>query len=136
VGRQQCRRICRRISAYRAGFLPEERREIEAKLNSGELLAVISTSALELGIDIGDLDLCILVGYPGTIVATLQRGGRVGRSGQESGTVMIAGEDALDQYFMRHPDELFKREPEAAVVNPNNPGIWPSIWCVRQRSCR
>ncbi len=112
-----------RISAYRAGFLPQERREIEAKLNSGELLAVISTSALELGIDIGDLDLCILVGYPGTIVATLQRGGRVGRSGQESGTVLIAGEDALDQYFMRHPDELFKREPEAAVINPNNPGI-------------
>lgn len=112
-----------RISAYRAGFLPEERREIEAKLNNGELLAVISTSALELGIDIGDLDLCILVGYPGTIVATLQRGGRVGRSGQESGTVLIAGEDALDQYFMRHPDELFSREPEAAVINPNNPGI-------------
>jgi len=112
-----------RISAYRAGFLPEERRDIEAGLNSGDLLAVISTSALELGIDIGDLDLCILVGYPGTIVATLQRGGRVGRSGQESATIMIAGEDALDQYFMRHPDELFKREPEAAVVNPNNPGI-------------
>jgi len=112
-----------RISAYRAGFLPEERRDIEAGLNSGKLLAVISTSALELGIDIGDLDLCILVGYPGTIVATLQRGGRVGRSGQESATIMIAGEDALDQYFMRHPDELFKREPEAAVVNPNNPGI-------------
>ncbi len=87
-----------RISAYRAGFLPQERRDIEAKLTSGELLAVISTSALELGIDIGDLDLCVLVGYPGTIVATLQRGGRVGRSGQESGMVMIAGEDALDQY--------------------------------------
>jgi DEAD/DEAH box helicase domain-containing protein len=112
-----------RISAYRAGFLPQERREIEAKLTSGELLAVISTSALELGIDIGDLDLCFLVGYPGTIVATLQRGGRVGRSGQESGMVMIAGEDALDQYFMRHPEDLFKREPEAAVINPNNPGI-------------
>jgi len=112
-----------RISAYRAGFLPQERREIEAKLNSGELLAVISTSALELGIDIGDLDLCFLVGYPGTIVATLQRGGRVGRSGQESGMVMIAGEDALDQYFMRNPEELFRREPEAAVINPDNPGI-------------
>ena len=112
-----------RISAYRAGFLPQERREIEAKLTSGELLAVISTSALELGIDIGDLDLCFLVGYPGTIVATLQRGGRVGRSGQESGMVMIAGEDALDQYFMRHPNDLFNREPEAAVINPHNPGI-------------
>jgi len=112
-----------RISAYRAGFLPGERREIEAKLNSGELLAVISTSALELGIDIGDLDLCLLVGYPGTVVATLQRGGRVGRSGQASGMIMIAGEDALDQYFMRNPEDLFRREPEAAVINPDNPGI-------------
>jgi len=112
-----------RISAYRAGFLPEERREIEARLAKGELLAVISTSALELGIDIGDLDLCLLVGYPGSVVATWQRGGRVGRSGQDSALVLIAGEDALDQYFMRHPKEFIKREPEAAVVNPYNPDI-------------
>ncbi|MFO7970949.1 MAG: DEAD/DEAH box helicase, partial [Desulfobacterales bacterium] len=112
-----------RISAYRAGFLPEERREIEMRLAKGELLAVISTSALELGIDIGDLDLCLLVGYPGSVVATWQRGGRVGRSGQDSALVLIAGEDALDQYFMRHPKEFMKREPEAAVVNPFNPDI-------------
>lgn len=112
-----------RISAYRAGFLPKERREIEARLAQGDLLAVISTSALELGIDIGDLDLCFLVGYPGSIVATWQRSGRVGRSGQDSALVLIAGEDALDQYFMRHPAELIKREPEAAVVNPYNPEI-------------
>jgi DEAD/DEAH box helicase domain-containing protein len=112
-----------KISAYRAGFLPEERREIESRLNSGELLAVITTSALELGIDIGDLDLCILVGYPGTIVSTFQRGGRVGRSGQDSALVLIAGEDALDQYFMRHPLEILSREPEAAVINPYNPHI-------------
>jgi len=112
-----------RISAYRAGFLPEERREIEAKLSSGELLAVISTSALELGIDIGDLDLCILVGYPGSVVATMQRFGRVGRSGQESALVMIAGEDALDQYFVRNPQEFRKRKPEAAVINSENPDI-------------
>ena len=112
-----------RISAYRAGFLPEERREIEARLAQGDLLAVISTSALELGIDIGDLDLCLLVGYPGSVVATWQRGGRVGRSGQDSALILIAGEDALDQYFMRNPDELIKREPEAAVVNPYNPEI-------------
>jgi DEAD/DEAH box helicase domain-containing protein len=112
-----------RISAYRAGFLPEERREIEAKLAKGELLAVISTSALELGIDIGDLDLCLLVGYPGTVVATWQRGGRVGRSGQDSTLVLIAGEDALDQYFMRHPEIFLKQEPEAAVVNPYNTEI-------------
>jgi DEAD/DEAH box helicase domain-containing protein len=112
-----------RISAYRAGFLPEERREIEAKLARGDLLAVISTSALELGIDIGDLDLCLLVGYPGTVVATWQRGGRVGRSSQDSALVLIAGEDALDQYFMRNPEDFIKREPEAAVINPYNPYI-------------
>ena len=112
-----------RISAYRAGFLPEERREIEAKLASGELLAVISTSALELGIDIGSLDLCLLVGYPGSIVATWQRGGRVGRSGQESAVVLVAGEDALDQFFIRHPEQLVQRPPEAAVVNAANPDV-------------
>ena len=119
----QTAELAQRISAYRAGFLPEERREIEARLVKGDLLAVVSTSALELGIDIGDLDLCLLVGYPGTIMATLQRGGRVGRSGQDSAMVMIAGEDALDQYFMRHPREFFRREPEAAVINPYNPEI-------------
>ena len=116
-------RFAHQISAYRAGFLPEERREVEAKLASGELLAVISTSALELGIDIGDLDLCILVGYPGTVVSTWQRGGRVGRNGQDSALALIAGEDALDQYFMKYPQELLERESEAAVVNPSNPEI-------------
>ncbi len=112
-----------RISAYRAGFLPEERREIEARLANGELLAVISTSALELGIDIGDLDLCILVGYPGSIMATWQRSGRVGRGGQESALALIAGEDALDQYFIKHPQVLLNKEPEAAVINPFNSKI-------------
>jgi DEAD/DEAH box helicase domain-containing protein len=112
-----------RISAYRAGLLPEERRAIEARLANGELLAVISTSALELGIDVGDLDLCLLVGYPGTVISTLQRGGRVGRSGQDSALILIAGEDALDQYFMRHPDDLLSREPESAVINPYNRNI-------------
>ncbi len=112
-----------RISAYRAGFLPEERRDIEARLSSGELLAVISTSALELGIDIGDLDLCILVGYPGSVVSTWQRGGRVGRSGQESALILVAGEDALDQYFIRNPEDFLNRPPESAVVNPYNTQI-------------
>jgi DEAD/DEAH box helicase domain-containing protein len=112
-----------RISAYRAGFLPEERREIESKLASGDLLAVITTSALELGIDIGSLDLCILVGYPGSIVATWQRGGRVGRSGQDSAMVLVAGEDALDQYFINNPEQLVVRQPEAAVINPYNPDV-------------
>jgi DEAD/DEAH box helicase domain-containing protein len=112
-----------RISAYRAGFLPEERREIERRMSDGELLAVISTSALELGIDVGGLDLCILVGYPGTVMATLQRGGRVGRNGQTSAVVIIAQEDALDQYIVRHAGDFFSRPPEKAVLNPENPVI-------------
>jgi DEAD/DEAH box helicase domain-containing protein len=112
-----------RLSAYRAGFLPEERREIETQLANGKLLGVVSTSALELGIDIGDLDICILVGYPGSILATIQRGGRVGRGEQPSATILIAGEDALDQYFMRQPDDFFRRRPEKAVLNPYNPAI-------------
>jgi len=112
-----------RISAYRAGFLPEERREIEMRLASGSLLAVVSTSALELGIDIGGLDVCILVGYPGSIMATLQRSGRVGRGTQEAATFLIGHEDALDQYFMHHPDEFFALVPERAVINPGNPVI-------------
>lgn len=109
-----------RISAYRAGFLPEERREIEARMSDGRLLAVVTTSALELGIDIGTLDVCILVGYPGTVISTLQRGGRVGRAGQESAVLLVAGDDALDQYFIHKPEAFFEREPERAVVNPDN----------------
>jgi DEAD/DEAH box helicase domain-containing protein len=109
-----------KVSSYRAGFLPEERREIEAKLVSGELLGVISTSALELGIDIGGLDVCILVGYPGTVAATWQRGGRVGRADRESLIAMIAQPDALDQYFMHHPQDFFGRGFESAVVDPDN----------------
>ncbi|OGR28690.1 MAG: DEAD/DEAH box helicase [Desulfobacterales bacterium RIFOXYA12_FULL_46_15] len=109
-----------RISAYRAGFLPEERRIIEERLSTGELLAVVSTSALELGIDIGNLDICILVGYPGTIMSTWQRAGRVGRAGQDSALILIAHEDALDQYFINHPDIFFNMPPEKAVINPEN----------------
>ena len=109
-----------RISAYRAGFLPEERRDIEAGLSAGDLLAVVTTSALEMGIDIGSLDLCILVGYPGTMMATWQRAGRVGRSGRESAVIFIAHEDALDQYMMNHPDAFFNMAPESAVINPKN----------------
>ena len=112
-----------KISAYRAGFLPEERREIEKKLASGELLTVVSTSALELGIDIGNLDLCILVGYPGTIMSTWQRAGRVGRDGKDSALVLIAHEDALDQYFINHPDIFFDMPPETALINPGNPAV-------------
>ncbi|MEE2657131.1 MAG: DEAD/DEAH box helicase [Candidatus Latescibacterota bacterium] len=109
-----------RISSYRAGYMPEERRQIEADLLSGKLLGVVSTSALELGIDIGGLDVCVLVGYPGSIVNTWQRAGRVGRSGRESLIILLAGRDALDQFFVKHPRELFDRDIEDAVADPSN----------------
>ncbi len=112
-----------KISSYRAGFLPGERRIIEQRLASGELLGVISTSALEMGIDIGSLDVCLLVGYPGSVINTWQRGGRVGRSQRESAIVLIAQPDALDQYFIRHPEDFFDRSFETAVVDPNNSPI-------------
>jgi DEAD/DEAH box helicase domain-containing protein len=112
-----------KVSSYRAGFLPEERRHIEKRLASGELLGVISTSALEMGIDIGYLDVCLLVGYPGTIINTWQRGGRVGRSGRDSLVVLIANQDALDQYFMQHPANFFEQSFEAAVIDPENAHI-------------
>ncbi len=111
------------VSSYRAGFLPEERREIEGRLFSGELKGVISTSALELGVDIGGLDLCILVGYPGSVSSTWQRAGRVGRSGRDSLVIMIALEDALDKYFMRNPDNFFTRSTEAALLDTTNEPI-------------
>jgi len=121
--RQRLGPLAEKLTSYRAGYLPEERREIEAKLSSGSLLGVIATSALELGIDIGDLDICILVGYPGTIMNTWQRGGRVGRKENESLIIMIGLEDSLDQHFMRNPEDFFKREVEATVLNPFNKTI-------------
>ena len=107
------------VSSYRAGFLPEERREIEGRLFEGSLLGVISTSALEMGIDIGGLDVCILVGYPGSQVATWQRGGRVGRAG-EAAIALVAQPDALDQYLVSHPSVFFERGFEHAVLDPHN----------------
>ncbi len=114
------------ISSYRAGFLPEERRGIEGRLFSGILSGVISTSALELGVDIGGLDVCILVGYPGTVSSTWQRSGRVGRSGRDSLIIMVAHENALDQYFMRNPEDFFRRNAEAAVLDKENSPILKS----------
>ncbi|MDH4317188.1 MAG: DEAD/DEAH box helicase [Desulfobulbaceae bacterium] len=115
--------IGKKVSSYRSGFLPEDRRQIEADLATGRLLGVISTSALELGVDIGNLDICILVGYPGSMMATHQRSGRVGRAGRESLTMLVAQQDALDQYFMRNPAEFFNRSVEPVVLDPHNEEI-------------
>ena len=104
---QEAPELERHVAPYRAGYLPEERRAIEKKLFSGELLAVLSTSALELGIDVGGLDVCVLVGYPGSRTSTWQRIGRVGREGRDALVVLVALPDALDQYLVAHPDELF-----------------------------
>ncbi len=117
---QRLGKLSSKLTSYRAGYLPEERREIEARLSDGSLLGVIATSALELGIDIGDLDICILVGYPGTVMTTWQRGGRVGRKQNESLIILVALEDSLDQHFMRNPKDFFSREVESTVLNPLN----------------
>ncbi|GIU91170.1 MAG: helicase [Acidimicrobiia bacterium] len=111
------------IAPYRAGYLPSERRRVERRLFAGELLGVVATNALELGIDVGALDAAIVTTFPGTISAFRQQAGRAGRRRDESLVVLVAGEDALDQYFMTHPEELFRREPEAVVANPANPTI-------------
>ena len=117
---RQAPQIARRVANYRSGFLPEERRRIEQRLFSGELDAVISTSALEMGIDVGGLDACILVGYPGSVMATWQRSGRVGRSGRESLTALVALPDALDQYFVQQPQQLVERPFEQLLIDPAN----------------
>ena len=112
-----------RISPYRAGYLASERRRIENALFSGELLGVTATSALELGIDVGGLDAAVITTFPGTIASFRQQAGRAGRALDDSLAVLVAGQDALDQYYMNHPDDLFKRSPEAAVINPDNPQV-------------
>jgi DEAD/DEAH box helicase domain-containing protein len=115
--------LAARLSPYRAGYLPKERREIEQRLFRGDLVGVVSTSALELGIDVGGLDAAVLVGYPGTMASVWQRAGRAGRGEDESLAVLIALEDALDQYLMRQPAYFFGRPVEHATVDPENPYI-------------
>ncbi len=109
-----------RIRGYRSGYLPSERRAIEAGLRSGEVLGVVSTNALELGIDIGRLDVAVLAGYPGSIAATRQQMGRAGRRGEPSVAVLVAGAGALDRYVATHPDYLFGSSPEEARLDPEN----------------
>ena len=108
------------IRGYRGGYLPQRRREIEKGLREGSVRAVISTNALELGIDIGALDVCVMAGYPGTIAATWQRAGRAGRRSGRSAAVLVGSSAPLDQFVVRHPSYFFDAPPEHALINPDN----------------
>jgi DEAD/DEAH box helicase domain-containing protein len=114
--------LAERIAPYRGGYTPQQRREIEARLSAGELLAVVATDALELGIDIGELDAAICVTFPGTVASLRQMWGRAGRR-RRSLAVYVAGQDALDQFFCRHPEEFIGRPVEAAILDPENEQI-------------
>jgi len=109
-----------RIRGYRGGYLPNRRREIEKGLREGAVRAVVSTNALELGIDIGALDVSVMAGYPGTIAATWQRAGRAGRRTKTSAAVMVASSAPLDQFIVRHPSYFFDASPESALIDPDN----------------
>jgi DEAD/DEAH box helicase domain-containing protein len=111
------------IAAYRAGYLPEERRVIERQLKEGVMKAVVSTNALELGIDVGTLDAVIISGYPGTMQSTRQQAGRAGRKGADALAILVAQANPLDQYFMHHPAQFFKRSHEQAIIDTENPYI-------------
>lgn len=116
--------LAQRVEGYRGGYLPNERRRIERALRSGQTQAVITTNALELGVDIGALDVCILAGYPGTIASTWQQAGRAGRRQQTALIVLVAGDSPIDQYIVRHPDFFLGASPEHALIDPNNLRIY------------
>jgi DEAD/DEAH box helicase domain-containing protein len=109
-----------KVAGYRGGYLPELRREIERRLRAGELLAVAATNALELGVDIGSLEGCVIAGYPGSVASTWQQAGRAGRRSGTSAAIVVGRSGALDQYLMRHPEHLLDRPAEHAVIDPDN----------------
>ncbi len=108
------------IRGYRGGYLPTERRAIERGLRQGEILGVVSTNALELGIDIGQLQVAIMAGYPGTIASAWQQAGRAGRRAEASVAILVASSAPIDQYIVNHPDYFFGKTPESGVIDPDN----------------
>lgn len=112
-----------RVAGYRGGYLPNERRVIEQGIKSGAIVGVVSTNALELGIDIGQLKAAVIAGYPGSVASTWQQAGRAGRKGEASAVVMVASSSPLDQFFITHPQYFFGKAPESAIVNPDNVAI-------------
>ncbi len=108
------------IAGYRGGYLPDERRRIEEGLRNGSILGVISTNALELGIDIGQLEACLIAGYPGAVSSVWQQAGRAGRGQQRALTILVASSSPLDQFMINHPDYFFQQPPESGLINPNN----------------
>ncbi len=108
------------IRGYRSGYLPSQRREIERGLRDGTVRTVVATNALELGIDIGGLEVALLVGYPGTVASARQQAGRAGRGSAPAAAVLVASASPIDQYLVRHPDYLFDRSPEQALINPDH----------------